>query len=163
MKIRLVDESDVETLWLAVYYASHSDEEPGVAPGHIRSDRDLAPFVERWGRTGDVGVVAVDESGQPAGAAWLRVMDSSPAAVDTAGDAAAELVIAVFPEYRGRGVGEDLLRRLLKVAKDHHSLVVLSARVGNPAVRLYERHGFETTTEITNRIGTRSVVMRRPL
>ena len=71
-----------------------------------------------------------------------------------------ELVIAVEDGCEGRGVGSRLLDGLL--ARSGDRTIVLTARTTNPAIRLYERFGFERTAIITNRVGTPSVKMIRP-
>ena len=62
-------------------------------------------------------------------------------------DETPELGIAVLPDYRGQGVGTDLLRRLLRSAGEVYRSVCLSVSVDNPAVRFYERAGFERVCE----------------
>ncbi|MBN1192692.1 MAG: GNAT family N-acetyltransferase [Coriobacteriia bacterium] len=46
------------------------------------------------------------------------------------------------PEWRGRGIGSELLEALLGVADVNHWRVSLSVSRQNPAVRLYNRSGF---------------------
>ncbi|HHU83580.1 MAG TPA: ribosomal protein S18-alanine N-acetyltransferase [Clostridiales bacterium] len=54
--------------------------------------------------------------------------------------------IAIFPEYRRKGLGEELLKFILKIPADKY---VLQVRVSNiPAKNLYEKHGFENVTRI---------------
>lgn len=55
------------------------------------------------------------------------------------------LGMGVLPEYRGRGIGESLLRACLEKARSKGIVrVELAARVDNArAIRLYERLGFE--------------------
>lgn len=62
-------------------------------------------------------------------------------------DATPELSIALLPAYRGRGIGSQLLARLLEQAQGCCPGVSLSVSAGNPARRLYERFGFEIVAE----------------
>jgi ribosomal-protein-alanine N-acetyltransferase len=58
-------------------------------------------------------------------------------------DEAELLLIAVGPNYRGTGVGGELVRRFIadsRAAGAHH--LHLEVRDGNPAVKLYLDHGF---------------------
>ncbi len=56
--------------------------------------------------------------------------------------------IAVLPEFRNQGIGSFVLRRLLKEAKNKAKPVNLQVLKTNiPAIRLYERFGFEKTGE----------------
>lgn len=50
-----------------------------------------------------------------------------------------------LPEARGRGIGTDILRSLLNEAHGGKVPVRLSVERGSPAVRLYQRHGFQVT------------------
>jgi ribosomal protein S18 acetylase RimI-like enzyme len=58
--------------------------------------------------------------------------------------------IALLPEFRGAGIGTQLLRRILDEAADRGVAVCLEVDLGNPARRLYERLGFaiEASTEL---------------
>jgi putative acetyltransferase len=53
--------------------------------------------------------------------------------------------IVVDENYRGRGVGTQLLKDLIAMAKEHFHLEILHLEVyeGNPAVKLYKRLGFQ--------------------
>ncbi|CAN5681887.1 GNAT family N-acetyltransferase [soil metagenome] len=55
--------------------------------------------------------------------------------------------IAVLPEYRGRGVGTQLLKDLLKDAADSGKILSIHVERMNPALKLYERLGFTVTED----------------
>ena len=97
------------------------------------------------------------------GAAWLRLFIGGETALVTfVAPDVPELAIAVVPGRVGGGVGSSMLARLLADADAIGvPAVVLSARADNPAVRLYQRHGFTVTDRIVNRVGTESVKMLR--
>jgi ribosomal protein S18 acetylase RimI-like enzyme len=112
-------------------------------------------FSQGWGQEGDVGVIALDEAGFRLGAAWARRLQR-PLLRDEDGMAVPELAIAVEVHARGCGVGAALLRELQReAAADGHR--ELSLRVSNrsPAVRLYERAGYERVED-----GRHGLVMR---
>ena len=59
-----------------------------------------------------------------------------------------ELAIAVVPSKRGHGIGEELLQELMaKAEAAGYERLSLSVEPGNPARKLYERHGFEVVDE----------------
>jgi ribosomal protein S18 acetylase RimI-like enzyme len=64
--------------------------------------------------------------------------------------------MAVVSEYRGQGVGSQLLGHLLQAADDHYRAVSLSVSADNPALRLYHRFGFVVVGK-----GGQSLVMKR--
>jgi ribosomal protein S18 acetylase RimI-like enzyme len=154
---------DVEFLWRMLYYASHSNDQPGVHPGDIKSNPDLVGYIEGWKSTSHMGVIA-EWGGEPVGAAWLRLLgprdEVNPVFVDPA---TPELAVAVEPGHEGRGIGTKMLLALIEAASRSYPAIVLSARADSPAVKLYERLGFETVETIVNRVGTDSVKMIRRL
>jgi len=128
-----------------------------------RADPHLAPYVAGFGgRAGDLGRVA-ELGGEAVGAAWLRLAGERPLGFGYATPTEPELAIGLEPAARGRGLGGRLLAELLEAARAVHGSVLLNVRAENPARRLYARHGFARVGEIENRVGTRSLVMRRDL
>jgi ribosomal protein S18 acetylase RimI-like enzyme len=157
--LRGATREDEGMLWQVLFYASHANEDPGADVQSIRSDPDLIRYVRSWGRPGDIGVVAEEDSSL-VGAAWLRLLvgdeQDSPAFVDSR---TPELVIAVLPGGEGHGLGQQMLSALLAQAASVHSSVTLNVREGNPAIRLYERFGFTPIGTMINRSGGRSIKM----
>jgi ribosomal protein S18 acetylase RimI-like enzyme len=60
--------------------------------------------------------------------------------------------LEVAPEHQGRGIGARLLRRVLAAADAAGLPVRLQVLRGNPARRLYERHGFTVERETPERV-----------
>jgi ribosomal protein S18 acetylase RimI-like enzyme len=127
-----------------------------VPPGRPPYDRAILdedairPYHVDFGtRSGDVGRIAVDPSGQPVGAAWVRQVHGY-GFVD---DRTPELGIAVVAARRGEGIGAALLASLVAAVPR----MSLSTDRRNPARRLYERFGFDVVRED----GERSLVMLR--
>lgn len=135
-----------------------------VPDGHAPFERsvldrpDIARYVKDWGRENDFGLVTISEHGRPVGAIWLRLMKGEERGFGYVDDETPELGMAVLPEYRGKGIGTNLLSQLIKAAADVHDYVSLSVAVWNPAIHLYQRLGFEEV----GRCGD-SVTMRRRL
>ncbi len=99
----------------------------------------LAPYVADFGRQpGDVGFIAlVDDA--PVGAVWARLPTADHRGYGYVDDDTPELSMAVVADHRRQGVGTALLERLIEVC----ARLSLSVGARNPAVRLYERAGFE--------------------
>lgn len=148
--------ADEPFLWEMLHYAAHVDEDED-APAPAENPA-LRPYIEGWGRAGDLGYVAVSgASNDRVGAAWARPLPATYDIYRVVPEGTPELAIAVRPDALGRGIGTALLRQLLEEAPD--GPIALTVRRGNPAARLYERLGFRTVGEITNRVGTVSDVM----
>jgi ribosomal protein S18 acetylase RimI-like enzyme len=105
-------------------------------------------YVMNWGRPGDAAVIALDDVGSPVGAAWYRLFKASQPGYGFVDEQTPELSIAVVPSRRGKGFGDELLEALLAQARrDGFTQVSLSVEPDNPALRLYERHGFRKVGE----------------
>jgi ribosomal protein S18 acetylase RimI-like enzyme len=143
--LRLATARDVDFLWEMLYEASYAADDGVPDAAALRRHPVLARYVEGWGRHGDLGVVASDDdTGQPVGAAWVRLLTGDDGGYGYVDDDTPELAIAVAPRRRRRGVGERMLRELLATAgAAGFRAVSLSVRADNPALRLYERVGFQ--------------------
>ncbi len=152
--------ADLEFLWRMLFYASHSHHEDGVSVSDIKRNPDLVRHLDDWGRRpGDLGLVAW-AGNQPVGACWMRhLIGDEQNDVTFVDDTTPELVIAIEPDH----IGGRLLQELLALADSNGvDQIVLTARDSNPAVALYERHGFAVVERIVNRVGSGSVKMIRP-
>lgn len=108
----------------------------------VRSDAEWTDRVVAGVRSDlDLPLVAVEASGF-VGLAWGKIM---PSEVDTAH----VFQMWVAPEYRGRGLGAELLSRIVGWARDTTARrVVLNVTCGDtPARRLYVRAGFRDMGE----------------
>ena len=107
----------------------------------------VSRYLRGWGRRGDTAVVAL-EHGFPVGAAWYRLFRAEEPGYGFVSEETPELAIAVVPSKRGHGIGDELLQALLARAReDGYAQMSLSVEPGNPARKLYERHGFEVVDE----------------
>ena len=157
--VRPLTSADEPALWEMLYYAIY------VAEGDISPEREVvnqpgvAKYVHEWGRTDDRGFIALDAADkQPIGAAWLRLLVGDNRGYGYVDEATPEVSIAVAPEYRGQGIGTRLLTQLLQAAAVDYVTVSLSVAGDNPALRLYQRLGFEPV----GKSGT-SLTMRKTL
>ena len=121
-------------------------------------DPAVSKYIEGWGRTGDIGYIALIRD-VPVGSATARFFSRKNPGYGFIDESIPELGMAVLPEYRGRGIGTLLLRTLMQSLSDRGiGAVSLSVDVRNPAERLYEWFGFYE-------VGTtgRSMTMRADL
>lgn len=112
---------------------------------------EILKYVESWGRSGDIGLIAIDSSlDEAVGAAWIRLFSYSDQGYGYFDDITPELGIAVLPAHRGCGSGSALLNRILATAASLYRTVSLSVSCDNPARYLYERFGFEPVIKQDN-------------
>lgn len=105
---------------------------------------ELQIYIADFGtRPGDYCMVAEVE-GTVVGAAWSRIMEDY-GHID---DSTPSLAISVLPEHRGLGIGTQLIDSLLLLLRENGYLrASLSVQRENPALRLYERMGFQIFEE----------------
>jgi ribosomal protein S18 acetylase RimI-like enzyme len=154
-KIRILTGADESTLWTMLMYAAHES-----SIENVRSNPALDRYVKDWGKSGDLGLVAVANS-HPLGAAWLRSFSSDNRGFGYVETGIPELAIAVSPEHRGRGIGTKLLMQTIELASSLYLGISLSVRANNPVLNLYQRAGFVKVdgSEILNRTGVSSFNM----
>lgn len=111
---------------------------------------DLEPFFEGWGKkpalekrlqilnNSDHVVIAVDE---------IRVIGFINAITDKTISAYIPL-LEVIPEYRNRGIGSELVRRMLTLLKDHYMIDICCDK---NLEGFYHKHGFTTITAMVIR------------
>jgi ribosomal protein S18 acetylase RimI-like enzyme len=142
MRARADEHVLTEMLYEAVYWRNDGAEERPSLEATMQDTRN-ARYVRGWGREGDVAVVALDRNDEPVGAAWYRHFRAAEPGYGFVSEQLPELSIAVFPEFRGQGVGSLLLGALVARARAAGEPgLSLSVAVENPALRLYQRHGF---------------------
>lgn len=135
MPVRAGEPSDTAFIVKMARLASVIEDRPLPAPDDPELARGLPP-------SPDAAVLALDHEGRPVGAAWWHLRDR-PLLVMPDGAPVPELVVAVRPADRGRGVGRRLLDALATRAAEHgYDRLALNVHIRNPAVRLYSRVGF---------------------
>ena len=117
----------------------------------LLADPAVSLYIEGWGRQGDVGVIAEDESYSPLGAAWYRVFSQEEHGYGFVRPDMPEMTIGVSPTERGQGIGTALLGALAEQAR-REGLPGLSLSVedDNRAASLYERAGFVRHRRVGN-------------
>lgn len=144
MLLRPAAPADLGLLTDLVVEAVNWTGEQRVTSEDVRTDEHLVRYVEGWERPGDVGVVAVDDAGEPLGAAWARLFTASRRGWGFVAEDVPELSLGVLPGGRGAGVGSALLDGCLGALRVHgFRAASLSVEDGNDLARaMYERRGF---------------------
>ncbi len=138
---RVAGPEDKPVLTEMLYHALYVPEGTPPLPRAIINQPEIAVYVSGWGRKDDRGWIAYDGT-NPVGAAWIRLMRGSEKGYGYVNEKTPELSMALLPFYRGRGIGTELLRRVLEDASAMFPAVCLSVSAENPAVHLYTRNGF---------------------
>lgn len=105
---------------------------------------ELKLYYEDFGTGRADNCIVADDNGHVIGAVWTRIMNDY-GHVD---DDTPSFAISVYKEYRGQGIGIQLMERMLKLLRSQgYRKASLAVQKANYAVRLYEKVGFKTVDE----------------
>jgi ribosomal protein S18 acetylase RimI-like enzyme len=144
-KTRTATINDLSFLKKMLFEASYwrqNISKPDFKQGLQRAD--LKYLLEDWGRKGDTGIIAEDNHNNPIGAAWYRFWTEEKHSYGYISESIPELTLAVSEEWRGKGIGRELIKRLIAEAKNQNlTKVSLSVEKENFALNLYQKVGFK--------------------
>ncbi len=142
--LRRLKDDETELLKTFLYEAIFIPEGVEPPPRAIVERPELTVYYEGFGTdSADCGIVA-EEDGRAVGCVWARIMNDY-GHVD---DETPSLAIALYREYRGRGIGTRMMREILALLKEKgFPRVSLAVQKANYAVRMYEAVGFRETGE----------------
>lgn len=142
--IRPIKADEIALLKDFLYEAIFIPEDVEAPARDIVEKPELRVYTDDFGsREGDNCLVA-DVGGKIVGAVWSRIMNDY-GHVD---DDAPSLAISLYKEYRGQGIGTQLMVRMLELLEEEgYEKVSLAVQKANYAVKMYEKVGFETVDE----------------
>jgi ribosomal protein S18 acetylase RimI-like enzyme len=153
--IREITPADYPQLDDFLYHAIYIPEGENYPDREIIFQPEIYIYVKDYGGKDDNGVVA-EINGQLVGAAWARIIP----AYGNIDDKTPELAISISPDYRGKGIGTDLMNSLFELLRKRgYVRTSLSVQQNNPAVRFYQRLGYEVTDEKTDHAGHEDYIM----
>jgi GNAT superfamily N-acetyltransferase len=142
IRFRALTRADQPALWHWLHIALWDPPPAPVRPLEVLQHPGVSIYAEGWGRTSDVGVVAV-VAGEDAGACWMRLL---PLQVGLAyvDEATPQLGIALEPQFQRQGYGKPLMLRALgAAAAAGYQQVALTVHPENGARFMYQQCGFE--------------------
>lgn len=127
-----------------LYEAIYVPEGAVPPPREILEKPELRVYTDGFGtRRGDNCLVA-DIGGKVVGAVWTRIMDDY-GHVD---DETPSFAISLLGEYRGHGIGTQLMVRMLGLLKSQgYERASLAVQKANYAVKMYRNVGFTAVGE----------------
>lgn len=113
-------------------------------PRNIIASPELQIYVECFGALKDDFALVAEIEGKIVGAVWVRIMNDY-GHID---DETPSLAISLYKEYRGQGIGTDMMKKMLSLLKTHgYKRVSLSVQKANYAAEMYRKIGFEIIKE----------------
>jgi len=143
LKIRQIQTAEYPVLENFLYNAIFVPPDAEPVPREIIYEPEIFIYVKDFGGKDDCAVVA-EQDGQLIGAAWTRIIP----AYGHIDNKTPELAISVLPNFRGKGIGSKIMHGLFDLLRERgYKQTSLSVQKDNPAVRFYERLGYEITSE----------------
>lgn len=113
-------------------------------PKSIIKNDDLQVYVKDFGNRKDDNALVAEINGKIVGAVWSRIMNDY-GHID---DDTPSLAISLYKEFRGRGIGTELMKSMLSLlARRGYKRASLAVQKANYAVKMYKKVGFVTLTE----------------
>jgi GNAT superfamily N-acetyltransferase len=141
LTFRPVERADIPFLTDMLYEALYVAPGQPAYPREILESPEIARYLTDYGRSGDVGLIAV-VAGEPVGAAWSRLWQTGNHGYGFVDEETPEITIAVRDAFRGRDIGTMLLEELLTRLDSEYESTALSVHPRSQAVRLYKRLGY---------------------
>ena len=144
MEIRKLRNDETELLKEFLYEAIFVPEDMEPPDRSIIEQPELSLYYEEFGSGSADNCFLAEEDGKVVGAVWTRIMNDY-GHVD---DDTPSFAISLYKEFRGKGIGTAMMRRMLELLRAQgYKRASLAVQKANDAVRMYEKTGFRTGDE----------------
>lgn len=127
-----------------LYEAIYIPEGVQAPPKDIIKQPELQVYVADFGAYKDDICFLAEAEEKVVGAVWVRVMDD----YGHIEDGVPSFAISLYKEYRGRGIGTALMKRMLQELQERgYKKASLAVQKANYAVKMYQSVGFEIVDE----------------
>ena len=105
---------------------------------------ELSIYYDDFGSGNADNCIVAEDNGKVIGAVWTRIMNDY-GHVD---NETPSFAISLYKEYRGEGIGTELMRKMISLLKEQgYKKASLAVQKANYAVRMYDQAGFRTILE----------------
>ncbi len=142
--IREIKDLEISILEDFLYEAIFVPEGQEAPSKEIITSPELQVYIKDFGKKKDDLALVAECNERVIGAVWVRIMNDF-GHID---DNTPSLSIAIYSEYRNKGVGTQLMKRMLTLLKERgYKQTSLSVQKENYAVQLYEKLGYKIVKE----------------
>ncbi len=105
---------------------------------------DLQVYISEFGNRKDDRCLVAEINRKVIGAVWVRIMNDY-GHID---DNTPSFAISLYKEFRGLGIGTEMMRKMLLLLKENgYKQTSLAVQKANYAVKMYQNVGFEIVDE----------------
>ncbi|WMI80785.1 GNAT family N-acetyltransferase [Anaerotignum sp. MB30-C6] len=142
--IRPIKNEEVMLLTEFIYEAIFQKEGDKPIPRTIIQEPCIWIYIDGFGSKKDDHCLVAEVDGYTVGAVWVRCIK----AFGHIDDSVPELAISLYPQYRGKGIGSELMKEMLKILREKgYPRTSLAVQKDNYAVKMYQKVGFEIESE----------------
>lgn len=144
MLLRTLRKEETEVLKDFLYEAIFIPE--GVEPPDrsIIEQPELSIYYDDFGSGNADNCIVAEDNGKVIGAVWTRIMNDY-GHVD---NETPSFAISLYKEYRGEGIGTELMRKMISLLKEQgYKKASLAVQKANYAVKMYKKVGFNIIDE----------------
>lgn len=142
--IRKIKESEIDILEDMLYEAIYQPDEDNLIPRSILQVPEVNAYIKDFGSRKDDHCFVAETNGKIVGAVWVRIISGEIKGYGNVDNSTPEFSISLFKEYRNRGIGTQLMQKMIEFLKENgYKQASLSVQKANYAAKLYKKLGFE--------------------
>ncbi len=142
--IREIAQSEIVLLEDFLYEAIFVPQGAKVPPKDIVKLPELQVYISGFGSKKDDIALIAEYDNKLIGAVWVRIVNDF-GHID---DKTPSLSIAIYKSFRGKGIGSELMKQMLKLLKEKgYQQTSLSVQKENYAVKMYTKLGYKVLIE----------------
>ena len=142
--VRELKEQEYHLLSDFLYEAIFIPEGVEPPPRDMIMQPELRVYTDDFGSVRGDMALAAEVDGRVVGAVWVRIMNDY-GHID---DETPSFAISLYKEYRGMGIGTELMKKMLeKLRNNGYKRASLAVQKENYAVKMYRKVGFEEIDE----------------
>lgn len=131
-----------------LYEAIFQEEGVELLPREIIEKPEISVYIDNFGVEADDYCLVADIDGRIAGAVWIRILAGEISGYGNIDSETPEFSIALFKEYRNKGIGTMLMKNMIVYMKQRGYIQAsLSVNKNNYAFKMYKNLGFEIIKE----------------
>ena len=144
MLLRTLRKEETELLKDFLYEAIFIPEGDEPPDRSIIEQSELSIYYDDFGSGNADNCIVAEDNGKVIGAVWTRIMnDYGHVDNDTP-----SFAISLYKEYRGEGIGTELMRKMISLLKEQgYKKASLAVQKANYAVKMYKKVGFKIIDE----------------
>ena len=142
--IREIRKEEIKILDDFIYEAIFIPEGTEKPSKEIIKSEDLQVYIKDFGNSKDDNCLVAEYNNKIVGACWTRIMNDY-GHID---NVTPSFAISLYEEYRGKGIGTELMLKMLDLLKQKgYKQASLAVQKENYAVKMYKKVGFKIIDE----------------